>query len=188
MKALFLTLIACFTMTLFASETTLFRDEDTGFVMEIPSDMNRTWNLSNSENGIEMNVFQSEDFDEKFYVIVTGRFPLKDVIGEGSEGLYPFIVEQLESAFLINQENDEDSPVKIEMLPSLADEEYCGQRFRFHVWDEDWDEPFQIDVHAFMIETYSFVVATGMYPSKSEELDAFTTKVLSGVRFIEEDK
>ena len=186
MKALFLSLIACFTATVFASDTTLFRDEDAGFVMQVPSDMKRTWNLSNSENGIEMNVFQSEDFDEDFCVIVTGRFPLKDVIGEGSEGLYPFIVDQLQSAFLTNQEEDEDCPVQVEMLPSLANEEYCGQRFRFHMMDEDWDEPFQIDVHAFIIETYSYVVATGMYPARSERLDAFTTKVLSGVRFIEE--
>ena len=185
MKTLFLTLITCFTVTLFASPKTLFRDEDAGFVVQMPSDMRRTWVLSTTskKNGIGIHVFQSEDLNED--VIITGRFPLKDVIGEGSEGLYPFIVDQLQS-ILWEFLTEEVCPVQVEMLPSLADEEYCGQRFRFHMMKESWDEPYQIDVHVFMIETYSFFVATAMYPYKSEELDAFTTKVLNNVRFIEE--
>jgi len=183
-----ISLFTCLGITLFAMEPTIFRDEDTGFVMKVPAGMQRTWNVSNSDNGIEIVVFQSDSNEEKFSIITTGKFPLKTVIGEGSEGLYPFVVEQLQSTILANQK-EEGFPIQMEILPSLANDEYCGQRFRIHLFDEDWDEPFHVDIHAFMIETYSCIVMTGVFPETSEdELEAFTAEVLDGVHFIEESQ
>ncbi len=185
MRMLFLMFMTCFGVTLFASEGTIFRDEDTGFVMEIPAGMKRTWNISNSDNGMEITVFEPIESGEKVCVVTTGKVPLKAMTGEGSEGLFPFMIEQVKATMQTLQE-DEELPFQIEELPSLANEEYCGQRFRLCIMDEDWDEPIRVDVHAFVVETYSFVVTTLVSPCvDEEELDDFTNMILGGVRFIE---
>jgi len=173
MKTLMLALLTCFGITLFGSDATLFRDEDTGFVMQIPAEMKRTWNLTHSENGMEMIVFQSEEEEEKFFIIALGKIPLTDVLGQGSEALYPFIFEQVQEVICDLQE-EEDS-ISLEVLPSLADQEYGASRMRICIQDEDdEDERVAIDVHTFLVDTYSILVATGVYSCEEIDLDQFT--------------
>lgn len=183
MKMLLLLLTACLGTTLFASESHIYRDEDSGLVMTLPSHIERTWHLSHFENGIEFNVFQSELDDESFCFITTGRMPLKSILGEGSEGSFPLVMEQLHTLLDID---DEDVEFQFEILPSLAKDEYCGIHYRLHLRDDDWEEAMHIDIHVFTIGTCSHVIVTGMYPSSVDELDAFSGEILAAVDFIEE--
>jgi hypothetical protein len=177
MKTLLTLLLTCFGITIFGSDTTLFRDEDTGFVMQIPTGVKRTWNLSHSENGIELVVFQNE---EDFSFIAFGKLPLTDVLGEGSEGLYPFVFEEMQELF-----GDEESAITLEVLPSLADQEYAASRIRIRLEDEE--EGVCLDLHSFLVDTNSIHIATGVYARPESELDQFTYDVLSTVFIIEEE-
>lgn len=184
MRTLLLALLTCFGITAFGSDTTLFRDEDTGFVMQIPDGVKRTWNLSHSENGIELIVFQKEEDEEKFFFIGFVKLPLTDVLGEGSEGLYPFVFEEMQEIFCDSQ--DEESTITLEVLPSLADQEYGASRMRMRIEGEE-EEAVVFDVHSFLVDTNSVHIATGGYLSTESDLDQFTFDVLSSVFFIEEE-
>ncbi|MDN3505725.1 MAG: hypothetical protein P0S96_00650 [Simkaniaceae bacterium] len=173
MKTLLTLLLTCFGITLFGSDT-LFRDEDTGFVMQIPAEAKRTWNLSHCENGIELIVFQNEE--ESF--IAFGKLPLTDVLGEGAEGSYPFVFEELQEMFC-----GEESVFSIEVLPSLAPEEYAASRMRIRIKDED--EDVCMDLHSFLIGTNSIHIVT--YDGSESALDKLTFGVLSSVSIIEEE-
>jgi len=182
-----LALLTCFGITLFGSDASLFRDEDTGFVMQIPAEMKRTWNLSHSENGMELIVFQSEDDEERFFVIALGKIPLTDFLGQGSEGLYPMVFEQVQEMICDLQEDE--GAFSLEILPSLADTEYGATRMRICIQDEEEEEEgMAIDVHTFLVDTYSILVATGVYSCEERDLDQFTFDVLSSVRFIDEEQ
>jgi hypothetical protein len=181
MKKRLLALVTLLAATLNASNPTLFRDEDTGFVMEIPAGMNRTWNLTHFQNTLEAIAFQNEDFTDSVRGIAFVKIPLTEVLGEGSEGLYPIIFDQIHALAA----DLEDSAFTIETLPSLADEEYGSSRIRISYVDEE-ELGLTFDLHTFMMDTYAIIVLTVSQTEPTHSTDAFTYQVLSTARFIEE--
>lgn len=185
MKKLFLFFAFVLSLPLFSYENSLFRDEDTGFVMEIPANMKRTWNVSHCENGIELNVFQSDLDSDQFSFIITGKIPLTSVLGEGVESFFPMILENLkEQAVEVLDEIELDC--EIVSLTSLADLDYCAQRYHFSLSDEEGS--LFLDLHSFLQDNYSFIVVTAVaYENRgSQKFEKFSQEVLKRVRFIED--
>lgn len=187
MKQLFFLFTVLLGLPLFSHQNTLFRDEETGFVMEVPAHLRRTWNVSNYENGIEVNVFHSDLDGEEVSFIITGKIPLASVLGEGSESFYPMFLENLkEQMDEIFKEIEVD--YRIDSLTSLADESYCAQRYHFSCSDEG--EGAFVDLHSFLLDRYAFFVVTAVSYEDGENrnFEKFSEEVLKKVRFIEEGK
>lgn len=189
MKIFYLSLALFWGTALFSSDKTLFRDEDTGFVMQVPAGIKRTWSLSNCENGMEINIFQTEENEEQFSLIAIAKCPLSGLVGEEGEALYPFLAEEFKG-FMEEEGEDLDFDFQMTQLPSLAEEKYRGQRYRISFGEDEEDEEedrFTLDIHAFLIDSYSYIVVTTTYPCEwGDELDHFTKQVLKNVHFIGE--
>lgn len=182
MKQLFLIITMFLGIPLFSlQENTLFRDEDTGFVVELPGIMKRTWNVTNCENGIEINVFHTDLETEPLMLVVTGKFPIGFYAGEDAEDAFSQVFEHVKYEIMESYGLD----FHIEPLPSLADEKYQGRRFRL-VFGEDRENT-SLDFHIFLCNSYGYIVLTATLPLENfDTLESFTEQIMKRVRFIEE--
>ncbi len=181
MRRFFLSVLVAATALLSANDPTIYRDEDSGLVLEIPGGLTHTWSLSHSEKGLDFHVFQTNEYP--MYLVVTGRLPLKEVLGEGSEGLFAQVLSEFQSGF------DAESSLKFESLPSLASDEYASERMRVHFIDEEEEvEDLYMDMHLFLKDTQVTIIGTILYSPEEggESIEDFSKAVLETVRFIEE--
>ena len=187
MKTLFLSLLLCFGVNLCADYGTIFRDEDTGLVMQIPPGLKRTWNISNCDNGMEFNVFQSDFTDEKFFAIILGKLPKTNFLEEESGEMLALVIDELQSTLseggTFFDETDIES-FELELLPS---DDYIGQRLRLHISDEDMEVSVHIDLFFFEVEDCLCLLATGIFPEGDPlELEEFTSRLIASIMFIQE--
>jgi len=187
MKTLWLSLILALGVNLFAQETSLFRDEDSGLVLEIPPGFKQTWNISNLETGLEMTVFNSDGRDTDVFMIMIGKLPLISLWSEPMEAFYPIIMSQIEEVLSLGKIYvDKDGVVfQAETLPGYSSDCYFGKRIRMFLGSDEMFEELFMDVHFFIENQQACAVVTGVFPDADEEdLDAFSQSVLESVRFV----
>ncbi len=188
MKALFLSMMMCLGTFCFANEVSIYRDEDTGLVMEIPQGFKRTWNLSNSETGLEVTVFNTDEFEDTISVIGIGKLP---AIAFDLNNLEPFIAllkGELYSNFSEEErkEIEEEIVVNLEELRPFLDDSYQSRRLRLEIHVNEVNEDFQMDIHVFAKNDHACAVVTGIFPTEDDQLENFSKDVFENVRFIEE--
>lgn len=190
MKALFIALLLGCGIQLYASQSSLFCDDEVGLTVEIPAGLHRTWNLSNVQNGFEINMFNSQEDLSPLCAIVFGKYSLENVSNEDFYSIYPSIIQQLQQAFSEEDEDgcEEDVQFQIESLPSLIlSENFVSERQRIHFFAEELEGEVCLDVHFFFHNGYICAIATGVYPNVSaERLDRFSSRVVNSIRFIAE--
>ncbi len=182
MRVLFALLTICIGTLAFANQPTIFRDEDSGLVMEIPAGFRRTWELQNHETGFDLIIFNTNEWDDNLTLIGITKVPMQCYFDQDIGAILPIVFKQLEEVF--DSECLEEFGFKAEPLASLADEKYMAQGFRLSFYNQEEDETIQIDVHVFFENGHISVIMTGGYPV--ETLDEFSRGILKKVRFIEE--
>lgn len=185
MKALFLAMVLC--IGAFANESNLFQDEDIDLVIQVPEELKRTWNISNSQTGFTVTVFNTGE-GEEVNVMAVGKIPLNSVAGEEVIDFLPVLLEELYNNFT-SQECSyilDEVDCHIQKLPPIASEVDFTHRYRIHLYLEEIEETLRMDIHLFFKNDHScFIMTGGLDCQVLDDLDDFSEKVLSNLRFFQ---
>jgi len=193
MKMPMIALILSVCTAMFASDSTLYRDEDTGFVMELPNELKETWAISNLEMGFDVKVFQTQK-EEKISAVIVAKCPIQQNEMDPFGSMYANIdfadvfqnitaQSQIEAS---DEESEDEITCNCELLPSLASEESQCIRLRFNIAGFE-ETPIVVDVHVFVVDGFSVAVGTCQFPVEQDaDLEAFTSEIASTIRFISE--
>ncbi len=172
MKAFFLALILSFGA--FAGE--LYRDEAIDLEMQVPDSLKRTWNIFNTQTGLSLTVFNTDD--EETNVLLIAKIPLTVIPEEEAIDVLQVLLDEFCSDITI-----ENQYYLEELSPISSD---FSHHFRLHIFEEEIEEPILMDLNLFFRNGYSCVILTGGLDSKnSDDLDEFSENMMSNIRFVE---
>jgi hypothetical protein len=192
MRALFVGLFLICTSVMFAADTSLYRDEDSGLVMEMPAKVKPTWAISHLESGVDVKIFNSSiEADGPFYAVIIAQCPIHGESFEQLKGVYCTLLQQFRNEMgSSSYQFDEDNVFSLDLsfLPSLAPVELGGCRFQLRLVLEDAEEALTMDVHSFAVNEHSVTIATCVFPTE-DAMDAedFTAQIMSKARFLSID-
>ncbi len=185
MKALFLAMVLC--IGAFANESTLFQDEDIDLAIEVPEELIRTWNISNSQTGFTLTVFNTDE-GEEVNVMALGKIPLATVSGEEAIDYLPVLLDELYNNFT-SQECSyilDEVDCHIQKLPPIASQVNFTNRYRIHLYLEELEETLRMDIHLFFKNNHSCFIMTGGLDCKVlDDLDDFSERVLANLRYFQ---
>ena len=177
MRKTFLCLILLITGALTANQGSLFRNEDSGLVVEIPNGLKRTWSVNNHEWGLELTVFQ--EGDEKAIILAT--IPKENAFVDH----WLPTLEDPNALLASYREDNEEDDFSLKVEESLANEEYSAMRI--HVEGDFEIANVSGDIHFFQREKYVTFIGTVLgSEEKVTGAEEFSKSVLETVRFIEE--
>lgn len=183
MKKGILALLIFLGVQLQAVKPTIFEDRDLGIVMEIPEELAKNWEISHIPTGTNLNIYQSEYENEKYYVLVLGKMPLTAFQCEESDCLYPFLFSQIQSA--IGEDglfDEEDFILEIIPLETKACSEVAIRSFRLRVTDVEEGMTMPIDIHSFYSEDHVLFLLTAVYPwMEEEQLSGFSEALIETI-------
>lgn len=186
MKAFFLAMVLC--IGAFANESNLFQDADIDLVIQVPEELKRTWNISNSQTGFTMTVFNTDEGDEEVNVMAVGKIPLRFVSGEEVIDFLPVLLDELYNNFT-SQECSyilDEVDCYIQKFAPIASEADFTHRYRIHLYLEEIEETIRMDIHLFFRNNHScFIMTGGLDCNVSDDLDDFSEKILNNVSFVE---
>lgn len=178
MKAFFLAMLLC--VGAFANE--LFQDEEIDLVIQVPEELKRTWNISNSQTGFTMSVFNSDLEEEEVNFMAVGKIP------QTSADFLPVLLEELYNNFT-SQECTyilDEVDCHLQKLPPIASDVDFTQRYRIHLYLEEIEETLRMDIHLFSKNNYScFIMTGGLDCQVSDDLDDFSEEVITNLRFFQ---
>jgi len=182
MKAFFLALFL--SVSLFANNNSLYRDDEIDLVIEVPADLQRTWNISNSQSGLSLTVFNNDEFEDNVNILVVGKIPLASLPSEEVADMIPMLFDEF-SEDLTSQECcylSDEVEWCVEKLMPVAPE--FTDRYQVHLYLEEVEETITMDLHFFTRNGQSCLIMTGALEDPTF-LNDFSETILANIRFIE---
>lgn len=187
MKALFLSLLLC--VGAVANEYPTHYDEAIELMFSIPEGLKKTWNVSNTQTGFTLSIFNTDEEADDTYVVAIGKMPLLDQPEEEALDLAQGLLEEILHNFS-SSENDymfEEFRYHIEPLSPIMISELLSQRFRVHLFIEELEEVMRMDVHLLCKDGYACVIITGGLDCEcADDLNDFSESVLENIAFIDD--
>jgi len=168
MKTFFLALL----LTFGAFADDLYWDEAIDLEMQVPDSLKRTWNIFNTQTGLSLTVFNTDD--EETNVLVIAKLPLT---------MFPELDEVDTLQLLLDEFIILENNYHIEELAPISPD--FSRHFRFYIFEEEIEEPILMDIHLFNKNGYSCVILTGGLDSHSDDLDEFSEQMINNIRFVE---
>lgn len=184
MKVLFLSLLLCFGA--FASEGSLFVDEEIDLVIRVPDELKRTWNVSNCQSGLSLTVFNTDDEDGDDYILMVGKIPLVNLPGDDLVDVLPMLLEELYNNFTAQECSYllDEVQCYVEKLIPLSSE--FSNRFRINLFLHEIDEVIRMDLHLFVKNGQSCAILTAALDCRaSDDLDDFSEYMIENTYFIQ---
>lgn len=185
MKVIFLSMLLC--IGAFAHNTSDFQDKDIDLLIQVPVNLKRTWNVSNSQTGFTITVFNTDEEDEDDYIMAVGKIPLTSLSGEDFEDFIPVLMEELYNNFSSKECSYilDEVCCNVEKFEPLNTDADFSHRFRIHLYLEELEETVRMDIYLFQKNNHScFIMTGGLNCNAPDDLDDFSEKVLNNVSFV----